>query len=218
QTGRSFVVVLLYGPPGCGKGTQSAFISRKLAIPAISTGDMLRASCETGGQSGETRQQIDTGVLVSDDLVNRMVSERVAQPDCDSGFLLDGYPRTVPQAFFLQRMSDERSWPAPKVIHLDVPRPVLLARVTARRQCPACHRIYNLLYSPPAEPERCDDDGARLTRRADDEDFVVDARLRAYEQIAGPLIAHYSAADYHRLDGNRPALQISRDIDQVLTS
>ena len=179
---------------------------------------MLRASCETGGQSGEIRLKVDTGVLVSDDLVNRMVSERVSLPDCDGGFLLDGYPRTIPQAFFLQHMSDERAWPAPKVIHLQVPRQVLLARVTARRQCPACHRIYNLIYSPPAEPDRCDQDGARLTRRADDEDSVIDARLRSYEQIAGPLIEHYRLADYHRLDGNRPALDISREIDLILTS
>jgi adenylate kinase len=212
------LVILLYGPPGCGKGTQAAFISRKLGIPAISTGDMLRASCETGGQSGETRLKVDTGVLVSDDLVNRMVSERVALPDCDSGFLLDGYPRTIPQAFFLQRMSDERAWPAPKVVHLDVPRQVLLARVTSRRQCPACHRIYNLIYSPPVQADHCDEDGARLTRRADDEDSVIDARLRSYEQIAGPLIEHYRLADYHRLDGNRPALDISREIDLILTS
>jgi adenylate kinase len=210
------LVILLYGPPGCGKGTQAAFISQRLRIPAISTGDMLRASCEIGGQTGAICLLVDTGVLVSDDLVNQMVSDRVAQPDCESGFLLDGYPRTIAQARFLQKMIDERSWPEPRVIHLDVPRPVLLARVTARRQCPLCGKIYNLLYSPPADPERCDKDGQKLTRRADDESRVVDERLKSYEDMAGPLIEHYRCADYHRLDGNRPPVEISRDIERVL--
>jgi adenylate kinase len=210
------VVILLYGPPGCGKGTQAAFISRKLQIPAISTGDMLRASCQTGGQTGATCLLVDSGVLVGDELVNQMVAGRLAEPDCDSGFLLDGYPRTIPQAFFLQQLIQERSWPAPRVIHLDVPRSVLLARVTARRQCPDCGKIYNLLYSPPAKKDRCDLDGAKLTRRADDEDRVVDDRLRSYEQMAGPLIAHYSTRDYRRLDGNRAPAEISREIEQWL--
>ena len=212
------MVILLYGPPGCGKGTQAAFISRKLRIPAISTGDMLRASCDHGDQSGETREKVNSGVLVSDDLVNQMVSDRVSQPDCDSGFLLDGYPRTIAQAMYLRRMSDARHWPEPRVIHLDVPRPVLLARVTARRQCPSCGKIYNLLYSPPAKPDRCDGDGAKLTRRADDEDAVIDARLRSYEEMAGPLIEHYRVADYHRLDGNRPPAEISSEIERFLQS
>ena len=212
------MVILLYGPPGCGKGTQAAFISQKLRVPAISTGDMLRESCETGGQSSATRLQVDTGVLVSDDLVNQMVTERVALPDCRFGFLLDGYPRTIAQALYLQKMSDERSWPAPRVFHLDVPRSVLLARVTTRRQCPKCHRIYNLLYSPPLKKDRCDEDGQKLTRRADDEDKVVDDRLRSYEEMAGPIIEHYRTADYHRLDGNRPPAEISREIERLLQS
>jgi len=210
------LVILLYGPPGCGKGTQAAFISREFGIPAISTGDMLRTSCEVGDQSGATCFQVNTGVLVSDDLVNEMVARRIAEADCRSGFLLDGYPRTIPQALFLQGHIDKRKWSAPMVIHLDVPHCVLIARVTARRQCHACGHIYNLLYSPPAEPGVCDADGEPLTRRADDEDRVVEERLRSYEQMTGPLIEHYRSANYFRIDGNRPADEISGEIERLL--
>jgi len=212
------LVILLYGPPGCGKGTQAAFISGLFRIPAISTGDMLRASCEIGDQTGATCEQVNTGVLVSDDLVNTMVAARISEPDCKSGFLLDGYPRTVPQALFLQSLIDRCSWPVPTIIHLDVPHSMLLARVTARRQCPECGKIYNLLYSPPARPGVCDRDGQKLTRRADDEDQVVDDRLKSYEQMAGPLMQHYRSANYHRIDGNRPADEISQEIERLLQS
>jgi len=212
------LVILLYGPPGCGKGTQAAFISRQFRIQAVSTGDMLRASCLIGDQTGLTCEQVNTGVLVSDDLVNAMVAARISEPDCKSGFLLDGYPRTVPQALFLQTLIDRCSWPAPAIIHLDVPHSVLLARVTARRQCPECGKIYNLLYSPPANDGICDADGEKLTRRADDEDQVVDDRLKSYEQMAGPLMEHYRTANYHRIDGNRSAAEISKDIERLLQS
>jgi len=179
---------------------------------------MLRASCEIGDQSGATCEQVNTGVLVSDDLVNDMVAARLSAPDCRSGFLLDGYPRTVPQALFLQNLIDRCSWPAPTIIHLDVPHDVLLARVTARRQCHGCGKIYNLLYSPPATAGICDADGEKLTRRADDEDQVVDDRLKSYEQMAGPLMEHYRTANYHRIDGNRPSGEISKDIERLLQS
>ena len=179
---------------------------------------MLRASCEVGDQSGVTCEQVNTGILVSDDLVNAMVAARISESDCKSGFLLDGYPRTVPQALFLQSLIVRCSWPAPTIIHLDVPHEVLLARVTARRQCHECGMIYNLLYSPPAMDGVCDLDGEKLTRRADDEDQVVDDRLKSYEQMAGPLMEHYRTANYHRIDGNRPTAEISREIERLLQS
>ena len=212
------MVILLYGPPGCGKGTQSAFITRRLQIPAISTGDMLRAACEDGTQNGATCALINSGILVSDDLVNSMVATRIAQPDCDSGFLLDGYPRTVGQARYLRSLIERRYWPDPSIIHLDVPRSVLIDRVTSRRQCPACGKIYNLLYSPPATPDMCDADGCSLTRRADDEDQVVMDRLNAYEQMTSPVIEHYRHGRYHRIDGDRPPGEISREIERLLKS
>ena len=177
---------------------------------------MLRAGCKDGSQNGATCVMVDTGVLVSDDLVNSMVARRVAEPDCNAGFLLDGYPRTVGQAQHLRTLIKRRYWPDPAVIHLDVPHSVLIERVTSRRQCPACGRIYNLLYSPPARPDTCDADGERLTRRADDEDQVVMDRLNSYEQMAGPVIEHYRSGRYHRIDGDRSPAEISQEIERLL--
>ncbi len=207
------MVILVYGPPGSGKGTQSAYISRRFRIPAISTGDMLRAGFEDGSQ---TSKLIKNGVLVDDNLVNQMVAQRVTGDDCKSGFLLDGFPRTVPQAFFLQDVLAERHSTAPTVIHLDVPREVLLARVSARKQCPQCGRIYNQRFSAAQRSGFCDDDGAELTRRDDDEAQVIVNRLDSYDRMAAPLIAHYRTANYYRVDGNRRPAEISREIEAVI--
>lgn len=210
------MVILLFGPPGSGKGTQSGYITRRLNIPAISTGEMLRAGVEAGTQAGETRQQVETGILVGDDLVNNMVEARLEQSDCNDGFLLDGYPRTIPQAQFLGKLLDRRRLPAPMVIHLDVPRNILLERVTSRRQCASCGKIYNLLSQAPKADARCDVDGAALTRRADDDEEVIGARLRAYEEMTGPLIDYYKNRNYYWIDGNRDPKAISEEIEALL--
>lgn len=207
------MVILLYGPPGSGKGTQSAYISRRFGIPAISTGDMLRAGFEDGSK---TSQQVKTGILVDDALVNRMVADRLARPDCGPGFLLDGYPRTVPQACFLQDFLADSHWPAPAVIHLDVPREVLLDRVSFRRHCPRCGKIYNQRFSASRTPGYCDVDGAELSRRDDDDESVVLSRLDSYESMAAPLIAHYQAGNYHKIDGNRPPDDIWQDVERMI--
>jgi adenylate kinase len=207
------VVILLYGPPGCGKGTQSEYISRRFAIPAISTGDMLRADFNDGSA---TSVRVKTGILVEDDLVNGMVAERLAEPDCQDGFLLDGYPRTVPQALFLHGLLAERRRPEPMVIHLDVPREVVLARVSFRRQCPECGHIYNQRSHAAQNPGYCDKDGAKLTIRDDDGAQVIVNRLDSYEQMAAPLIEHYRTSNYFRIDGDRPAAAIWSDIEQLI--
>jgi adenylate kinase len=207
------VVILLYGPPGCGKGTQASYISGRFAIPAISTGDMLRADYN---DESATSVRVKTGILVEDDLVNGMVAERLAEPDCASGFLLDGYPRTVPQAFFLQALLAEQSRSEPLVIHLDVPREIVLARVSFRRQCPKCGHIYNQRSHAARNPGYCDADGSPLTRRDDDGEQIIVNRLDAYEQMAAPLIAHYRGPNYFRIDGDRPPAEISRDIEELI--
>lgn len=209
------VVILLYGPPGCGKGTQAAYISDRFGIPAISTGDMLRA---TFHDESQTSKRVRTGILVEDGLVNRMVSDRLAGDDCNSGFLLDGYPRTVPQAQFLKHLLAEKRLPSPTVIHLDVPREVLLSRVSYRKQCPQCGHIYNLRFSSARHPGYCDADGAPLTRREDDDATVVVSRLESYEQMAMPVLAHYQSAGYHRVNGDRPPAEVSREIEKLLRS
>jgi len=209
------VVILLYGPPGCGKGTQAAHISERFCIPAISTGDMLRAAFQDESQ---TSRQVKTGILVDDELVNGMVSARLSNNDCIAGFLLDGYPRTVPQALYLNRLLAEKRLPSPTVIHLDVPREVLLARVSFRKQCPKCGHIYNQRFNPARNAGFCDIDGAPLTRREDDDEQVIVSRLDAYERMAMPVLAHYQSAGYHRVDGNRPPAEISREIEKLICS
>jgi len=158
------------------------------------------------------------GGLLGDDLVNGMVAKRLAQPDCARGFLLDGYPRTVPQARFLGTLLDERGRPEPVVIHMDVPAGLLIARLTARRQCPECRRIYNLLSQPPREAGLCDDDQAPLQTRDDDQEPVIRRRLAAYEETTGPVLAWYGRRNVRRVDASCSPECVARAIEQALTT
>lgn len=212
-----YLVILLFGPPGCGKGTQSPLISRLLSIPAISTGEMLRAEVEAGSPLGRQVQSIlATGELVSDELVNEIVVSRITRDDCKNGFLLDGYPRTLSQAMFLDEQLATLGFPAPTVFHLATPKSVLIERISSRRQCPSCGRIYNLLFKPPQIPGICDNDGTKLIRRSDDSVEVVSARLEAYEKQTAPIMVHYAGGDYHSIPANRPPAEIYRDIEAIL--
>ena len=213
------MVILLLGPPGCGKGTQSKLIAARLKIPAISTGEMLRAETEAGTALGlAARSILAGGTLVSDDVVNEMVIQRLRRPDCRKGFVLDGYPRTVPQAVFLGEFLDENGYPGPKVIHLQVSRAVLVSRVGSRRHCPRCSGVYNLLYKTPRRDGVCDEDGAELIRRNDDSAKVVIKRLRDYEALCGPLVAYYNGPNYHRLDGERQPEEIFDEVRSIVKS
>ena len=210
-------MILLFGPPGCGKGTQSPLISRLLQIPAISTGEMLRAEVEAETPLGQQAQSIlAAGQLVSDEIVNQMLVSRITKPDCRNGFLLDGYPRTLPQAEFLDAQLAQLGFPQPTVFHLATPQSVLIERISSRRQCPQCGRIYNLLFKPPVKPGVCDVDGTKLVRRSDDNVDVVRARLQAYEKSTAPIMVHYAGGDYHSIAANRPPAEIFRDIEAVL--
>jgi adenylate kinase len=212
-----FVIVLLFGAPGCGKGTQAAFIARRFSIPAISTGEIFRAECKAGTPLGK---QVDAivaqGGLAGDEVVNQMVANRISKPDCSAGFVLDGYPRTLPQAEFLDGLLHRKDLPKPIVIHLEVPAKVVVRRMSARRQCPRCSRIYNLLWQPPKVSGVCDDDGAALLRRPDDSEAVAHARLAAYEELTGPVIAHYRRRHYHLVKGERSPEEIRREVEHLL--
>jgi adenylate kinase len=211
------VIVLLFGPPGCGKGTQSRYIVEHLHIPAISTGEMLRAACQSGSPMGRAVVAIlAKGGLVGDDIVNQIVVERLSQPDCANGFLLDGYPRTLAQGIFLTEFFQQRGLPEPRVVHLDVPSCVLVERLCSRRQCPKCCRIYNVKTQPPKVEGLCDDDGEALITRKDDREETVLERFRTYDQLTGPLIEFYQGGDYHRIDGTRMPDQIWVDIRELL--
>lgn len=197
------MVILLFGAPGSGKGTQSRLLAEWLDIPSLSTGEMLRAEVSAGSDLGNAVAWIlATGSLVGDDIVNRIVEERTRKPDCTRGFILDGYPRTVTQARFLDALAS-RNGLKPVALHFDVSHEALVTRITARRQCPRCKTIYNLILQPPAQEGRCDLDGATLVTRADDSEDVLRARLEAYESATAPVLAHYAGRNLIVVDGNR---------------
>lgn len=212
------MIVLLFGPPGCGKGTQATFIAHHFQIPAISTGEMFRVECKAGTPLGQAACSIlKSGGLVGDDIVNQIVAKRTRQPDCAGGFLLDGYPRTLEQAKYLDGLLKSRGLPTPVAIFLDVPAQVLISRITARRQCGTCGRIYNMLTAPPKITGICDDDGAALLCREDDTEAVILARLKAYEQSTGSVVSYYNHAGCHRVDGTGTPSQISAEIGELLS-
>ena len=209
--------LLLFGPPGCGKGTQSARITRWLSIPGISTGEMLREEVAAGSDLGrEITSVLSAGGLVSDDLVNRILTRRITMPDCENGFLLDGYPRTVPQAKFLHRTFESLGIAQPLVLHLDVPLGALKRRISARRQCPKCHKIYNLLKDPPIKKTKCNDDGEILIRRRDDHPHIVTSRLEAYKAWTHPVLEFYRNGNYHRFDGDLAPAEVYAQIEAAL--
>jgi adenylate kinase len=212
------MILLLFGPPGCGKGTQAAILADRFHIPAISTGEMFRAECKAGTELGKAACTIlSQGKLVGDEIVNGIVASRISRSDCKDGFLLDGYPRTVPQAIFFTSLLRERRLPEAAVIHLDVPDEVLVARLTARRQCPKCLRIYNVISQPPRVPERCDDDGVELLMREDDQEAVIRQRLRAYDELTGPILKWYGQQVVRTVDGSRPPADVARALEDLVS-
>lgn len=185
------LALVLFGPPGSGKGTQSKLLVRAFGIPQISTGDMLRDHVRKGNAVGtKVEAKMKAGILVKDDVVNRLVEERLQQCDCKRGFILDGYPRTQAQAEVLCRMLAARGV-RQLVVHLVVDYNVIIARLSGRRQCPVCGTLYNATSRPPKVPGVCDLDGAKLVVREDDREEVVRERLDAYEKQTRPLIDYF---------------------------
>jgi adenylate kinase len=182
------IALVLFGSPGSGKGTLSKYLTEWLGIPQISTGDMLREHIKSGDALGSSvKGQMQAGSLVPDEVVNRLVQERISQPDVKEGFILDGYPRTVAQAEALMRLVWEPDAEV-VVIHLVVDYNVIISRLTGRRVCPVCGTLYNAVSRPPKIPGICDLDGATLEVRDDDREDVVRARLEEYESRTMPLI------------------------------
>jgi len=178
---------------------------------------MFRAEYKAGTELGKMASAImSAGGLITDDITNAIVASRISQPDCASGFLLDGYPRTVPQAQYLAGLLRERRLPAPIVIHLDAPEGALVARLTARRQCPVCKRIYNLLSQPPRVAGVCDDDGAALISRADDQEATIRERLRAYNELTGPILGWYGDKVVRRVDAGQAPDAVAKDVERVV--
>ena len=213
------LVILLFGPPGSGKGTQGRLIIEWLgkSIPSISTGDMLRGEIAAGTALGRQTQAImAAGGLVPDELINEALAARIQQSDCVRGFMLDGYPRTVEQAIFLDKLLEERAFPPPVVIHLDVPADVLVGRMVSRRQCPRCGQMYNILSRRPKIVGRCDSDGEPLVMRRDDREEVIRERIRTYEEMTRPVLTHYPSKRYFQISGDRSEPYIFEEIVHIL--
>jgi adenylate kinase len=176
---------------------------------------MLRAEIRAGTELGKAAQStIAAGGLVSDNLVNQILRARISEADCRRGFILDGYPRTVEQAEYLDAALQEESLGRPLVLHFDVPRDALIGRMSSRRFCPKCARTYNILSVRPKNPGKCDEDGEGLVIRRDDREDVIRERLRAYDQLTRPILAHYS--DYHQVPGDRSPAYIFEEITRIL--
>ena len=213
------LVLLLFGPPGSGKGTQCQMILDWLPfrIPAISTGEMLRAEIAAGTELGlRTKAVIASGGLVGDDTINELLAARIAKPDCADGFLLDGYPRTVPQAEYLDELLAGRGLPEPLVLHLDVRLDALVGRMMCRRQCGDCGRMFNILSKRPKTPGKCDVCGGPLTVRKDDQESVIKERLRTYELQTQPVLNHYRSRDYHHIAADMSQSYIFDEITRVI--
>lgn len=208
---------LLLGPPGAGKGTQSAIIARRTGVARISTGEMLRDAIARKTPLGEQAAPLmDNGNLVPDSLLVALIAERVTEPDCTNGLLLDGFPRTVNQAEALDKLVQDRGMEL-VVMNFDVPRAVLLRRLSGRRWCPNCQATYHIETSPPKKAGICDQCGSKLIQRADDRENVVAKRLEAYEAQTVPVIQHYEKrGPVHRVDGYRDVDDVFAEIEPFL--
>ena len=198
--------LILLGAPGAGKGTQAAFLCQKYGIPQISTGDMLRAAVKAGTPLGVAAKKVmDSGALVSDDIIIGLVKERIAQPDCAKGFLFDGFPRTIPQADAMKTAGV----PLDCVLEIDVPFAAIVERMSGRRSHPASGRTYHVKFNPPKVEGRDDVTGEPLIQRDDDKEETVQKRLEVYAAQTRPLVEYYanwaktdaSAPKYRRIDG-----------------
>ena len=225
QTLRNIGPIVLLGPPGAGKGTQSKHISEHYRIPQISTGDLLREHVKQGTPLGlEARAVMARGELVPDNLVCDIVAWRLREPDSQRGFILDGFPRTQKQAVWLNaflklEFFESGKWASwlPIVIRIRVDYNKLLLRITGRRTCPTCGRIYNIHSQPPLVDEICDTDGTKLVVREDDREEVIRERLDAYERQTKPLAEYYEGLSrLLSVDGDRPVDEVTADIFQKI--
>jgi adenylate kinase len=188
------MILILLGPPGAGKGTQAKLLASALGIPHISTGDMFRDHKARGSELGKQIQAImDAGGLVTDDVTNAMVKERLARPDVAGGFILDGYPRTTAQAEYLEELLRSMGRSLTRALSYDVPEETLVERLSGRRSCPRCGAVYHVSQSPPRQDGYCDHDDAGLVQRDDDRPEAVKKRLQEYAAKTEPLRRFYAA-------------------------
>jgi adenylate kinase len=212
------VNLVLMGLPGAGKGTQAEQIVEKFGIPHISTGDMFRAAMKEGTELGlQAKSYMDKGELVPDEVTIGIVRERLSKDDCKKGFLLDGFPRTVPQAEALENILTQLDKKLDYVINIDVDHEILMERLTGRRICKSCGATYHLVFNPPAKEGICDRCGGELYQRADDNAETVKNRLEVNMKQVQPLLDFYKEKGYLRnIDGQRDIDVVFADIAELL--
>ena len=205
--------MILFGPPGSGKGTQSELLEAKLGIPRITAGDILREAAKT---SKELQATLQSGSLVSDALICRLISERISQKDCNNGYILDGFPRTLAQAEYLGEMKVKIDI----IIALDVPDALIIERLASRRIHLASGRTYNVITAPPKVEERDDVTGEMLSIRPDDQPDSIKNRLEVYNQLTAPILAYYKGEGVNiaSIDGTRDQLVVAEEIQLILSN
>ena len=210
--------IVLLGAAGAGKGTQAAKLVEAYGLTHISTGDIFRKNVAEGTDLGmEAKRYMDAGTLVPDSVVIAMVKDRLSQPDCDRGFMLDGFPRTLPQAEALTGALDSMGKKLDAVVSIEVPRDVLMGRLTSRRQCRSCGRIYNVMGEMPAVAGVCDSCSGEVYQRDDDTIEAATKRLDDYDAITSQLVPYYSAQGLLReIDGDRPVDVVFDDVKTAL--
>ncbi len=206
------------GMPGAGKGTQAKIISKKYEIPHISTGDILREAVANKTELGlKAKKYMDEGALVPDELVVSLVEERLSQPDCEKGFILDGFPRNVAQAKVLEEMLNKIDKALDAVFFFSLDEEVVVKRLTARRVCSKCGAVYNMIYNPPKVDGVCDICGGKLIIRDDDKEDVVRNRLKTYTKDTAPLIEYYKNKDIlYEIDASKSVEEVTKEIEKYI--
>jgi adenylate kinase len=210
--------LVLLGAPGAGKGTQAEILSRTLNIPTISTGNILRAAMKNGTPVGlKAKEFVESGKLVPDEVIIGIVQERLAEPDCANGYILDGMPRTIPQAEALTFALKSQKTKIDFAIDVEVPDESIVQRMSGRRVCPGCGATYHIKYNPPVQEGICDECGAQLIQRDDDKAETVQKRLDVYHAKTQPLIAYYKEQGcMYSVDGTRTMEDVFSDIQKIL--
>jgi len=210
--------LIFLGPPGAGKGTQAKRIAERYHVPHLSTGDMLREAVTRGTELGKLAKPImERGELVPDDIIMRMVEERLTRPDSLKGFIFDGFPRTIPQAEQLDRILERRGFGKPLVVEFRVNPETLLHRLSGRWTCSVGGETYNIYERPPKVPGICDNDGGKLVQRSDDRPEVVKERLAAYERQTKPLADYYRKNGvFEMVDGAASVEEVSRALNGII--
>jgi adenylate kinase len=210
--------IIMLGAPGAGKGTQAKMIAERYQIPHVSTGDIFRANIKNGTELGkQAKEYMDKGLLVPDELTVKILLDRVAQPDCKNGYVLDGFPRTIPQAEVLDEALTKLSESIDYAVNVEVPDENIVKRMSGRRACLKCGATYHIEHIPPKQEGICDTCGSELVLRDDDKPETVQNRLKVYHEQTQPLIDFYTAKGVLKtVDGTQPMEKVFEDITSIL--